>query len=294
VDLMRDIERGGCFVAVKRMPIAWTRLSPAEFKQQHPNAVEQPWLDAGIAGYLHSVNYSYLCEPLGIFQDLENTYMVNSYAVNGDLYSWVQGGPKPGRTRETKIRPVMQQVFEALRCLHELGIVHGDVSLENIVLANDETGGGGMLRVKIIDFGAASLSRMCSGTCGKPSYIAPEIHVCSEYDGVLSDTFSLGVTLFSVAACCYPWLSTRPGKCNMFTYFSRHALRLYLLARKGSHNGRPLAESLSEPLVLLLQGLLVMNPAERLALCKRTSFERTSASVWDSEWWMDNASDGCG
>jgi len=163
------------------------------------------------------------------------------------------------------------------------------ISLENTVLTKE----GGMLRVKIIDFGAASLSRICHGTCGKPSYVAPEIHVCPEYDGFWSDTFSLGVMLFIVAACCYPWLSTCPGKCKMFTYISRCGLRPYLVARKGGHDGRALAESLSEPLVLLLEGLLVMNPAERLFLCKQTPFKKTSVSVWNSEWWKDNAIDGC-
>jgi len=287
VNLMRDIERGGCFVAVKRMPIAWTCSGPIEFKQEHPTAVEQPWLDAGIASYLHSMNYAYLCEPLGIFQDVENTYMVNSYATNGDMCSWVERGPKPGQLREAMLRPVMEQVFDAIRWLHDLGIVHGDISMENVVLTNEDTQEGGVLRVKIIDFGAASFSRMCSGTCGKPSYVAPEIYACPEYDGFLSDTFSLGVLLFSVAACCYPWRSTFPGKCNMFTYVSRHGLRPYLMARKGGHDGRALTESLSEPLVFLLEGLLIIAPAERLVLCKRNSFEMTSVSVWNCDWWME-------
>jgi len=293
VDLMRDIERGGCFVAVKRMPIAWTRSGPMEFKQQHPNAVEQPWLDVCVVGYLHSMNYAYLCEPLGVFQDLENTYVVNSYATNGDMHTWCEGGSKPGFAREAEVRPVVVQIFEAIRCLHNLGIVHGDISLENIVLTKEESHEGGTLRVKIIDFGAVSLSRMCSGTCGKPSYVAPEIHGCPAYDGFLSDTFSLGVVLFGVVACCYPWLSTRPGKCKMFDYVSRYGLRPYLMARKGGHDGRALIESMSEPLVFLLEGLLAMNPAERLALCKHASLDETSASVWNSEWWKDNASDGC-
>jgi len=290
---MRDVEHGGCFVAVKRMPIAWTRSGPMEFKQHHPNAVEQPWFDIGLVGYLRSMSYAYVCEPLGVFQDLKSTYTVNSYATNGDLHTWSEGLPKPGHARETEVRPVMEQVFEAIKCLHDLGIVHGDLSLENIVLTKEESLEGSRLRVKIIDFGAASLSRMCSGTCGKPSYVAPEIHVCPEYDGFLSDAFSLGVVLFSAAARCYPWLSTCPGKCKMFTYVSGCGLRSYLMARKGGHDGRPLAESLSKPLAFLLEGLLVMNPAERLALHRQTSFEKTSASVWNCEWWKDNASGHC-
>jgi len=288
VDLMRDIDRGGCFVAVKRIPVAWTRSGPEEFTQHHPDAVEKPWLDAAVAGFLHSINYAYVCEPVGVFKDMENTYIVSAYAGNGDLFSWIQEGPKPGQARETMVRPVVAQIFDAVRCLHSLGIVHGDISLENIVLTNDE-----LPQVKLIDFGAASLSRMCSGTCDKPPYVAPEIHASSDYDGFLSDTFALGVVLFSIAACCYPWNSTRPGNCKMFSYAYEHGLRPYLLVRKTKGcNGEPLAKALSESLVLLLEGLVAMRPADRVALGKQSACRETaetSASVLDSVWWTAGA-----
>jgi serine/threonine protein kinase len=287
VELMRDIECGGSFVAVKRIPVTWTCSGPEEFKQQHPNAVEKPWLDAAVASYLHSVNYAYLCEPRGVFQDLENTYIVSTYAAGGDLFSWIQNGPKPGHAREKMVRPVMAQVFEAVSRLHNIGIVHGDISLENIVLMNDE-----LPQVKLIDFGAASLSSMSSGTCDKPPYVAPEMHASSNHDGFLSDIFALGVVLFSVAACCYPWNSTRPGNCKMFSYAYEHGLRPYLLARKTKGgNGEPLARTLSESLVLLLEGLVAMTPTDRVTLGKHTSCgetAETAASVLDSVWWTDS------
>jgi len=288
VDLMRDIERGGCFVAVKRMPVTWTCSGPKEFEQHHPDAVEKPWLDAAVASYLHRMNFAYVCEPMGVFQDLENTYFVSAFAANGDLFSWIQSGPSPGKDREVMVRPIVQQLFEAVRCLHSLGIVHGDISLENIVLTNDE-----LPQVKLIDFGAASLSRVCSGKCDKPPYVAPEMYASEHYDGFLSDTFALGVVLFSVAACCYPWNSTHPGSCRMFSYAHAHGLRPYLMVRKSkSCNGQPFAKILSESLVLLLEGLLAMVPEHRVALGRHTSLKNigiSTVSVLDSNWWMDSA-----
>jgi serine/threonine protein kinase len=288
VDLMRDIERGGCFVVVKRMPTSWTCSGPAEFKQRHPNAIEKPWVHAAVAEFLHSKNYAHVCEPLGVFGDIESTYMVSTYAANGDLFSWMQHGPKPGHARETMVRPVLKQACEAVISLHSLGIVHGDISLENIVLTNDD-----MPKVKLIDFGAASLSCACSGTSDNPPYVAPEMHASSTYDGFLSDTFALGVVLFSVVACCYPWNFTHPGKCKMFSYMYEHGLHPYLLIRKTKGcNGKPLAKVLSESFVLLLEGLLATNPADRVALGKHTSCKETAettASVLDNVWWWDSA-----
>jgi len=297
VHLMRDIERGGCFVAVKRMPRHWTCSGPAEFSQRHSSALENPWSDAGLTGFLHSIGYAYVCDPIGVFTDSSHTYMVSAYATKGDMFSWIEDGEKPGAEREKMVRPVAEQVFEALRCLHAHGISHRDISLENILLTHEEGRDDGAPQVKLIDFGAASLTRRCSGMCGKPSYAAPEIFENAEYDGYLADTFSLGVVLFSLAARGYPWLSTRPGNCKMFTYASKNGLRAYLRARKiGGQKGTPLVECLSEPLVALLEGLLAMNPDDRFALGAVTSslsvwgtVTGTTTSVWDSEWWKGSA-----
>jgi len=298
VDLMRDIASGGCFVAVKRMPLHWTCSGPTDFKQQHCNAMENPWLDAGLTAFLHSIGFAYVCDPVGVFRDSSYTYMVGTYATKGDMFSWIENGKEPGTARENMVRPIAEQVFEAVRCLHDCGIAHRDISLENILLTHEGGQERGALQVKLIDFGAASLTRMCSGMCGKPSYAAPEIFESSEYDGFLSDTFSVGVVLFSLAAGGYPWMSTRTGECKMFTYVCNKGLRAYLKARKiGGRGGRPLAESLSEPLVALLEGLVAIDPADRPALGReaRSSSAACSvvrgstSSVWDSEWWKNSA-----
>jgi len=296
VDLMRDIASGGCFVAVKRMPLHWTCSGPTDFKQQHCNAMENPWLDAGLTAFLHSIGFAYVCDPVGVFRDSSHTYMVGTYATKGDLFSWIEG-KKSGTAQEAMVRPLAQQIFDAVKCLHENCIAHRDISLENILLTHEGGQERGALQVKLIDFGAASLTRMCSGMCGKPSYAAPEVYESGEYDGFLSDAFSVGVVLFTLTACGYPWMSTRAGKCKMFTYVCNNGLRAYLRARRiGGCNGTTLAESLSEPLVALLEGLVVINPADRFTLGKGTRdssaldvITGSTTSVWDSAWLKDSA-----
>jgi len=285
VDLMQDIARGS-FVAVKRMPLHWTCSGPTEFKLLHPEEVENPWVDAGVTAFLHSIGYAYVCDPVGVFRDSNYTYMAGTYATKGDLFSWIEGGTKSGTAQEAMVRPIAEQIFEAVMCLHNCGISHRDISLENILLTHEEGQESGTFQVKLIDFGAASLTRMCSGAVGKPPYMAPEMFESDEYDGFLSDTFSVGVVLFSLAVGGYPWLSTRPGKCKMFTYVSNRGFRAYLRGSKAT----PLSESLSEPLVALLEGLVAINPADRSTLGKVTkdmsAWDMVTGStmlVWDSD-----------
>lgn len=67
--------------------------------------------------------------------------------------------PSPGVQRELLIRPVASDLLDAVRWLHDLGVAHRDLSMENVLLAREEGG----LRPKLIDFGMATLSRETRG-----------------------------------------------------------------------------------------------------------------------------------
>merc|ERR1719399_1050739 len=60
---------------------------------------------------------------------------------------------------------------------------------------------------------------------GKLSYQAPEMHADAEYDGFLTDAFSVGVTLYCAASQDYPWSGTKVGLCKCFDYFTTYGLR---------------------------------------------------------------------
>lgn len=181
----------------------------------------------------------------------------------------------------------MRQLFGAVRQLHDLGIAHRDISLENVLVSDEGCGRGPT--VKLIDFGMASLSQWCHGSGGKRSYIAPEQYPDEEHDGFLSDTFSLGVSLFTLATRAYPWDSTREGCCKRFTFIAAHGLRAYVARRKASqHSDLRLAQVLSGPLVDLLEALLAMQPEGRMCLGEQAyAWEMDlgrRASVWDTPW----------
>jgi serine/threonine protein kinase len=70
-------------------------------------------------------------------------YFVLEYLNGGDLYSLLK---KMGCLEEDDARIYIVELVLALECLHSLGIVHGDLKPNNILIANDG-------HIKLIDFG---------------------------------------------------------------------------------------------------------------------------------------------
>ncbi|CAK0792993.1 unnamed protein product, partial [Prorocentrum cordatum] len=285
VELMRE---SGTFVAVKKMPTRWIRGSPDEFDSRHPDSVERPWMDVGLVRRLNEISYPYSVKLLGVFADEKSTYVVSSLASEGDLFAWCDREPKPGPRREAAMHPLASQIFKGVRWLHDLGIAHRDLSLENILLHSEN----GDLRIKIIDFGMATLDRLASASAevGKQSYQAPEVHLSQPCDTIMTDPFSLGVVLFAMAAQDYPWKSTARNTCELFEYACMFGFTKFLgkrRLRKGA--GESLAEVFSPNFTALLASLLATDVEKRLTLGEKcfdtpeNGSDRKN-SVWDCKW----------
>jgi len=292
VDLMRCKTKPLGFVAVKRMPNKWVTSSPQEFNTTYPKSSEKPWFDIGATRYLNNVNFPYVCKLHGVFQDAELSFVAMSAAHPGDLFSWCDRLTKQGLEREAAIRPVARQSASAVAWLHNLGIAHRDLSLENILIDSREQGGP---RIKLIDFGMGTLSRFITGEVrGKQSYQAPEQHVETvAYDAYLCDTFAMGVILFCLATQDYPWQSTISGECQLFSFVSTRGLRAFLNRRKHRKCKSKLVDVLSEPLMKLLEGMVEFAPDSRLTLgeqCFNEAGVAGRSSVLDMAWmdeWVD-------
>jgi serine/threonine-protein kinase Chk2 len=278
------------------MPNTWVKSDYPEFKQHFPNENECPWNDIGCHKYLESTGFPYGCTLYGVYRDNKNTDVVTTYASEGDLYAWSTGNldvllPE----REALVRPVAIQLFDSVRQLHDLSIVHRDVSMENVLLSKPEGGkSNGALELRLIDFGMASTQRTFPNcVLGKEAYLAPELHdAAGQYDAFLSDAFAAGVTLYCILTNDYPWLSTKPGQCKCFDYMKKHGFRRYSKTRKLRGSGNSLADAISEPLLHTLDGLLSLDPAKRLTLGEaawRAEGGEAKESVWDLEWLR-----GCG
>lgn len=94
----------------------------------------------------------------------------------------------------------MSQLILSIKEIHNRGIVHRDIKLDNILVGNyDEEN----IEVKIADFGLADeiippMTRLIQ-RCGSPGYMAPEILRSEGYD-FKADIFSMGSVFYHILA----------------------------------------------------------------------------------------------
>ena len=94
---------------------------------------------------------------------------------------------------------VLAQVADALECIHQHGIVHGDVKAENMMLVSEPAGTlGGQRRklVRLLDFGlACRFGVNHEVVSGSPAYLAPE-RVTGGPATVATDIYALGALAY--------------------------------------------------------------------------------------------------
>ncbi|MHC4601135.1 MAG: serine/threonine-protein kinase, partial [Planctomycetota bacterium] len=114
-----------------------------------------------------------------------------------------------GLEREAILRLCLQ-VLRALAFLHGLGLVHGDVKPQNILVERRE----GKASARLIDFGlAVPVLRGRPTTlirAGTPAYLPPE-KVLGAPPDPRSDLYSFGVTLFHCLTGALPFEGDDPG-----------------------------------------------------------------------------------
>ena len=97
---------------------------------------------------------------------------------------------------------VIERLLDAISHMHDHGISHRDLKLENLVLARP----GDLASVTIVDFGLAKAARarqQMKGVVGTTHYCAPEILLASPYTPVV-DSWSLGVVMYMLLTGALP------------------------------------------------------------------------------------------
>ena len=161
-----------------------------------------------------------------------------------------------GSYTEEDSRTVMKQLLQALAFIHDAGVTHRDVKMENILLPSqlDPT------NIKLFDFGFSATGTSSSPTmdrrCGSPFYVAPEILDRTGCYGNKVDIWSSGVVLFELL-CGYP------------PYYDGHATTVREVLRAirmvQPNMADPAWELVSGEARDLVQKLLTKNPKERLS-----------------------------
>uniref|UniRef100_A0A7R9U7E5 Uncharacterized protein n=1 Tax=Pinguiococcus pyrenoidosus TaxID=172671 RepID=A0A7R9U7E5_9STRA len=178
-------------------------------------------------------------------------YLVMEIVHGGDLFDRVVAQE---RFCEADARKLMRRILEAVKYLHDEGVVHRDLKLENILMVskNDNTD------MKLTDFGlAAKLNTDGLRTfCGTPQYFAPEVlrrrstvHGLGRY-GREADMWSVGVILYMLLSGAPPFRSDRLER---------------QIATGDYSFSHPVWKGVSKEAIDLVRKLIEVNPTVRLS-----------------------------
>ena len=177
-----------------------------------------------IAKSLHHPN---IVETIRLCTDHSRWNHVMEYCSEGDLFSLVSKGYLKDENRKKDRLCLFKQLVQGVNYLHQNGIAHRDIKLENLLITKDS-------KLKITDFGVSEVFsgthpglresggqcgknmgevRLCSpGICGSEPYIAPEVLAkTSDYDPRPLDVWSTAIVMVYLTFGGAIWTRAAPG-----------------------------------------------------------------------------------
>lgn len=188
---VRDSERGGEEVALKVLADsgAFDARTLSRFEAE--------------AALLQQVRHPHIVQALD-YLSLGHTVAYTMELVRGrELSRFI----RPGALTLYQIDTIFRQILSALHELHNRGVYHRDLKLEN-VLYSEESG------VKLADFGLMKIKRFSHDTeagllLGTAQYLPPEYIRSSRYDA-RSDLYCVGLLLYELLSGAR-WLAEFSG-----------------------------------------------------------------------------------
>jgi serine/threonine protein kinase len=192
---------GGTVRIIKRSKDHST-FAVKEFRQRRQGESEKEYIKKVTAEFcigstLHHIN---IIETLEIISDHGHYYEVMEYAPY-DLFSVVMSG----KMCRQEIYCVFKQIIDGVDYLHNMGLAHRDLKLDNCVMNGDNI-------VKLIDFGTATVFHspgkskvVATGIVGSDPYLAPEVLSQQTYDPRLTDVWSCAIIFLCMILRRFPW-----------------------------------------------------------------------------------------
>lgn len=163
--------------------------------------------------------HPHICSLNESFEDEKNFYLVLDLITGGEMFEHLI---TLGAYSEADAARLVREAALALCFIHGIGLVHGDLKPENLMLSTDRSEDGS---IKLVDFGCAYISEdeynqnLNNQTSTKvipekkiiggntPAYCPPEALIRTNIDPVLPsvDMWSLGIILYIMLTGLHPF-----------------------------------------------------------------------------------------
>jgi len=183
----------------------------------------------------------------------DGLFLIMEYIEGKQLNDYITKvtGPIP----EEKLIPLFLQVLSAIEYAHSKTVIHRDIKPANIIITPEGN-------AKVIDFGIAKQATEDHGLTktgvqvGTVSYMSPE-QVNAEKVDLLTDIYSLGVTLFQMAVGQSPYV----GATNTFK------IQLSII-NDPFPNAKDIYPSISDKLVAIIEKATQKDKKDRYQSCE--------------------------
>ncbi len=192
-------EKLEAMVAVKEyFPSNYVNRNPGEKEIFIYTSKKQGEFENGLKGFLEEArstakfsSYPNIVNVYDYFQENGTAYMVMEFMDGKTLKQYIK--EQGGKIGWEKAVEVLSSICDDLQVVHEAGILHRDISPDNIMLCADGA-------IKLFDFGAARFSSMESEMTRtvilKMGFAPPEQYRKKSKQGPWTDVYALGATLY--------------------------------------------------------------------------------------------------
>ncbi|KAJ3199455.1 hypothetical protein HDU67_002814, partial [Dinochytrium kinnereticum] len=149
---------------------------------------------------LQELDHPFVVKLIEVIETDHYIGMVMEYASGGELFEHILAHRY---LKEREACRFFAQLVAGVSYVHNKGIVHRDLKLENLLLDANRN-------VIITDFGFANMTKAEEGhllqtSCGSPCYAAPELVISDGYVGEAADIWSCGVILYAMLCGYLPF-----------------------------------------------------------------------------------------
>lgn len=144
---------------------------------------------------LASLDHPHIVHLNEVYYDKNSICLIMELAKGGEVFDRLV---EEGNFSEKVASTLVVQLLHAVEYLHEQGVVHRDLKLENILYYNDDEES----KIMVADFGLSEYAWDISDEtpiCGTPGYMAPEV-LSEKLVTPASDVWSIGVITYMLLA----------------------------------------------------------------------------------------------